>query len=498
VCRPGQHKGPDNENKKEEKQEMSETSSVNTIARERIDTIATRNGEPDWLKDLRFKAWEAYFRLPMPTSRDEDWRTTLVETLDLGSLQAVDLTNGNGAKSAPAWLQRALVALDAKGGVVAEGIEGISTKLPESLSKQGVIFCSLREALQNHSQLIAPFVEGRESTASLDKFSLMNDALFNVGAFLYVPANVVVPETFLSINSVTLGDNEDDKGLAVFPRLIVVLEKHSQATLVNILSSNRTVAESSAYATSLCDAAVEIYLRDGAHLKYLELQNHDDRMFAVTRCNNEVHRDARLSSLTVGFKGLQLKSDIRTNLRGNGASSDVLGIIFGDKQESFSFNTIQDHNAQSTRSNINFKVVLKDEAQSIYQGIIRVDPAAQKTDAFQSNKNLLLGSSAKADSIPKLEILADDVKCSHGATVGPVDREQVFYLMARGLPAREAEELIVGGFVRQVLESCEIPGAADWIEALISEKIHTSQPSVGKSNKTSSAKTSAASGKTKK
>jgi Fe-S cluster assembly protein SufD len=202
------------------------------------------------------------------------------------------------------------------------------------------------------------------------------------------------------------------------------------------------------------------------------MQKHENTVFAITRCNNEIHKDAKLNSLTVGLSGMQLKSDIRTNLCGAGSSSDVLGIVFGDQKESFSFNTIQDHNAQSTRSNINFKVVLKDQATSIYQGIIKVSPAGQKTDAFQSNKNLLLGTQAKADSIPKLEILADDVKCSHGATVGPVDREQIFYLMSRGLPAKEAEELIVGGFVRQVLESCEVPGAADWIESLISEKIH--------------------------
>jgi Fe-S cluster assembly protein SufD len=204
----------------------------------------------------------------------------------------------------------------------------------------------------------------------------------------------------------------------------------------------------------------------------VELQKHADKMFAVTRCNNEIKREARLNSLTVGLSGLQLKSDIRTNLCGAGSSSEVLGIVFGDKKENFSFNTIQDHNAPSTTSNINFKVVLKDESTSIYQGIIKVDKVAQKTDAFQSNKNLLLGVGAKADSIPKLEILADDVKCSHGATVGPVDREQIFYLMSRGLPAKEAEELIVGGFVRQVLESCQITGAADRIESLISEKIH--------------------------
>ncbi len=455
---------------------MSEPSSVNTIARERIDSIASRNGEPDWLKDLRFKAWEAYFRLPMPTNRDEDWRTTQVETLDLSSLQAADISNGQESSNAPTGLKTALEALGAKAGIVCEGVAKLSVEPTADIKKKGVIFCSLKDALQNHAELITPFIEGKESTASLDKFSLMNDALFNAGAFLYVPADVEVADTFVAINNIPLDAKEGEKGVAVFPRLIVVLEKHAQATLVNILSSERISAtgksSESGHSVSLCNAAVEIYLRDGSHLKYLELQNHDDKMFAVTRCNNEIHREARLSSLTVGFSGMQLKSDIRTNLCGTGSSSDVLGIVFGDKKECFSFNTIQDHNAQSTRSNINFKVVLKDQAQSIYQGIIKVDKVAQKTDAFQSNKNLLLGTSAKADSIPKLEILADDVKCSHGATVGPVDREQIFYLMSRGLPAAEAEELIVGGFVRQVLESCEIPGAADWIESLISAKIH--------------------------
>jgi Fe-S cluster assembly protein SufD len=470
---------------------MSEPSSVNTIARERIDSIASRNGEPDWLKDLRFKAWEAYFRLPMPTNRDEDWRTTQIETLDLTDLQAVDLSNGGASTTVPVWLTPALEGFGKKAGIVSEGISGISVEISDELKKKGVVFCSIKDAVQHQTKLLTPFIEGRESTASLDKFSLMNDALFNAGAFLYVPANVEVEETFVAINNVSLGagDKLADKGSAVFPRLIVVLERHARANLVHILSSDKKATEeqkvgkgsasaaassgsASASATSLVNASIEIYLQDGSNLKYVEMQKHENNVFAITRCNNEIHKDAKLNSLTVGLSGMQLKSDIRTNLCGAGSSSDVLGIVFGDQKESFSFNTIQDHNAHSTRSNINFKVVLKDQATSIYQGIIKVSHEGQKTDAFQSNKNLLLGTAAKADSIPKLEILADDVKCSHGATVGPVDREQIFYLMSRGLPAKEAEELIVGGFVRQVLESCEVPGAADWIESLISEKIH--------------------------
>jgi Fe-S cluster assembly protein SufD len=463
---------------------MSEPSSVNTIARERIDTIATRNGEPDWLKDLRLKAWEACFRLPMPSNRDEDWRTTQIETLDLTDLQAVDLSNGGSStKGAPVWLTPALEGFGKKAGIVSEGISGISVEISAELKKKGVIFCSIKDAVQHQTKLLTPFIEGRESTANLDKFSLMNDALFNAGAFLYVPANVEIEETFVAINNVSLGSDDAlaNKGSAVFPRLIVVLEKHAKANLVHIMSSDRVEAKEgkkgnetkgTSSAVSLVNASIEIYLQDGSNLKYVEMQKHENTVFAITRCNHEIHKDAKLNSLTVGLSGMQLKSDIRTNLCGAGSSSDVLGIVFGDQKESFSFNTIQDHNAQSTRSNINFKVVLKDQATSIYQGIIKVSPEGQKTDAFQSNKNLLLGTQAKADSIPKLEILADDVKCSHGATVGPVDREQIFYLMSRGLPAKEAEELIVGGFVRQVLESCEVPGAADWIESLISEKIH--------------------------
>ena len=149
----------------------------------------------------------------------------------------------------------------------------------------------------------------------------------------------------------------------------------------------------------------------------------------------------------------------------------MLGVVFGDNKEHLSYNTIQDHDAPNTTSDINFRVALKDEAVSAYQGNIKVAKEAQKTNAFQSNKNLLLGKQAKADSIPKLEILANDVKCSHGATVGPVDEDQVFFLMARGLDKKTAEELIVAGFFDTVLESLPDKVANNWIHELIKEKI---------------------------
>ncbi len=151
-----------------------------------------------------------------------------------------------------------------------------------------------------------------------------------------------------------------------------------------VTAAATTSSGSSNSAISLVNASIEIYLQDGSNLRYVEMQKHENNVFAITRCNNEIHKDAKLNSLTVGLSGMQLKSDIRTNLCGAGSSSDVLGIVFGDQKESFSFNTIQDHNAHSTRSNINFKVVLKDQATSIYQGIIKKQMLSRATKIFCS------------------------------------------------------------------------------------------------------------------
>jgi Fe-S cluster assembly protein SufD len=449
---------------------MSESIPANTIARERVDNLASRNGEPAWLKKSRVSAWEAYLQTPMPSMRDEDWHKTEIDDLNLTNLQAADLSNGAIAKAdkAPAWLDAWLKSLPARAAVVSEGAYKLDQPLPESLTKMGVIFCSLKDALQKHGDLLKPLIEKHTGTVSGAKFGLMNSALFNAGAFLYVPKNVELTEPFITFTNLGVLKNTSNKGIAVFPRIIAVVEAGSTASLVNILTSENSRILGT---TSLVDASVELYVRDSAKLNYLELQRFGADVFAITRGSNEVGRDASFYSLTVALGGLQLKSDIQTSLAASGASSDIQGIIFGDEREHFSFNTIQNHDAPSTRSNINFRVALKDQSTSIYQGIIKVEKVAQKTDAFQSNKNLLLGKDAKADSIPKLEILADDVKCSHGATIGPVDREQIFYLMSRGLPAPEAEELIVGGFFRQILKTCTIPGAVEWIGTLIADKI---------------------------
>jgi Fe-S cluster assembly protein SufD len=297
----------------------------------------------------------------------------------------------------------------------------------------------------------------------------MNKCMFNGGLFLYIPKGVAVERPFIALTSFV-----NDQALASFPRILVVAEPGSKAQLVHAFASRAgKVSTGEERPLSLVNSLVEIHLAESTRFDYVEIQNFDEKVFSVNETHNVIGKDAHFYSLTVGMGGAQLKSDIKTVMQDRGAFSDIQGLVLGDGNEHFSFNTIQEHNSPDTSSNINFKVALKGEASSIYQGIVRVAKIAQRTDAYQSNKNLLLGAKAHAESIPKLEILADDVKCSHGATVGPVDREQIFYLMSRGLSAEEAEELVVLGFFKQVLEACPIDGITEWIGDMVATKIHT-------------------------
>ena len=307
----------------------------------------------------------------------------------------------------------------------------------------------------------------------------MNRALFSGGYFLYVPKGVSVEAPFLAFINLT-GEKIGGHGQAFMERLIVVAEENSQLSVMTVFSSSSkktkdgTAAQRQAEATNatFANIFVEAYVEAGARVNLVELSQFGNSVFAVSRTSTFVGRDGNLDYTTASLGAKQVKSVIETVMVARGGNSDIKGLVLGHGSEHVAYNTIQQHASSDTTSNINFRVALKDSAASIYQGIVKVDKVAQRTNAFQSNKNLLLGAEARADSIPKLEILADDVKCSHGATVGPVDKEQLFYLNSRGLTLKEAEELIVIGFFAEVLNTITIKGAADWIGALAAEKIH--------------------------
>jgi len=451
---------------------MAELKLANTIAKERVADLAQRNGEPSWLQDSRNAAWEIYFQSPMPTTRDDDWRKTEIDNLDLSTFITVDPLK-NKATKAPAMeiLQSALAKLGEPAGLFVDDYESqtqYATIKPE-LAKQGVIFLPLTEAIEKHPDLVKKIFENGKPLASDDKFTLMNKALFNSGLLLYVPKNVVVDGPFVSAVNLPVGST----GQAVFPRVVVVAEANSHVTLVSAFANaDVETADKSVAGTTLSNSFFEITVGQGAKVTVMAVDKLSNAVFAVSRVRTHIHKDGIFNLTTAGLGGKQIKSDIETIMVEPGSHSDIRGVVLGDGSEHFSYNTIQEHTCPDTTSNINFRVALKDTSSSVYQGIVKVDKIAQRTNAFQSNKNLLLGTEARADSIPRLEILADDVKCSHGATVGPVDKEQLFYLNCRGLNLKEAEELIVRGFFVQILDDIEIKGAADWVGDLVADKIY--------------------------
>ena len=417
------------------------------INRESVKELTTKLSEPTWLADSRLEAWESYLQRPMPTERDEDWRRTDIAALDLTRLQTESLRRPN----VDAMLKHFNAA----------------TELTDELKQQGVTFCDIATAIETHGDKLRGYVLDADSAP--DKFALLNRALFNSGVFVHVPRNAVLTTPLLIGLELAADAVSEGYGAAVFPRLIVVAEDNSSVDVIVLLKSADGSAKRAE--TSLASALVDVHVKQGARVNYLEVQDLAHNVFYVERLNSNVDKDATFNSLSIALGGKQTKADIATYLEAPGANSTVLGAVLGSQRSKFSYNTIQEHNAPDTTSDINFRVALKDSAASVYQGIIRVDKTAQRTNAFQSNKNLLIGREAKADSIPKLEILADDVKCSHGATVGPVDREQLFYLRSRGLTEFEAEQLIVLGFFRKVLEQFPVASIIDWLAEVISEKI---------------------------
>ena len=448
---------------------MAETKSANTIVRALVNDLASRHGEPTWLTESRLAVWESYLKTPMPTTRDEEWRRTDISEVDPSALTTADFGPvGSGKPSFPAWFEPVARSNASPAGLFFQATDSAGyLQIDPEISRKGVIFCDIKTAVEKHEDKIRPYLDTRANLPTDGKFGLLNRALFNCGAFLYVPAGLNLEAPFVSgvgFGRSTRGEN----GSAIFPRLIVVAEAGASLKILHAVGSDRTGRQ----AVSLCSSLTEIYVGANARVSFLEIQAFGDDVLSIAKTHNEIQRDGSFRSLAAALGGKQTKADIATLLQEPGAQSDVLGLVLGGGHEHYNFNTIQDHNATDTTSNINFRVALKDASTSVYQGIIKVAKVAQRTNAYQSNKNLLLGAAARADSVPKLEILADDVKCSHGATVGPVDREQVFYLMSRGLTLPQAEELIVVGFFKQVLEEFAESYPTDWLAEQFSRKIH--------------------------
>jgi Fe-S cluster assembly protein SufD len=293
------------------------------------------------------------------------------------------------------------------------------------------------EALADH-ELLGTLVGADE------KFAAHNAALWEHGLLVQVPKGVVLEQPlYVRITNTR-------EGGALFWRLLVVAEPESRFSVVEEYTS------ASPGLAGYSNAVSELFVGQGGKVEYVSLQNLSAETWHFASHRARVERDAELDWVAGGFGSKKGKVRIENDLAGQGATSRVTGAYFADGDQHLDFDTLQEHQAPNTTSDFAFKGALRDEATAVWRGMIRVEPEAQKTNAYQENRNLLLSPKAHADSIPGLEIRANDVRCTHGATLSQVDRDQLFYAMARGLTHSDAERLILRGFFQDVLDRIEL------------------------------------------
>jgi len=417
-----------------------------------VDQLVAARGEPAWLADERRAALRTFEATPWPGPRDELWRYTQLERFSVAGL---DLVPGPQTDEVSERIERRIRDSDAEGVLVVKN--GRPVKREARIKEAGVIFTDLATALREHEDLVRQHLYTAVN-APMTKYTALNSALWTGGTFVYVPKDV---EVELPLGTFTTAD----RGGLGAGRTLIVVDVNAKATFIDEFTSDPLPGR------LFHSHATEIVLKDGAKLRYVSLQNWSREVAHVHKQRAFVGRDARLESLTVSLGGDAARVEIESELGGPGAESEMLGLYFADEGQHFNQYTVQHHSAPRAFSDVLFKGAVRDASTAVYSGIIVVDPGAQKTDAYQTNRNLLLDRESEAVSIPQLEIAANDVKCSHGSTTGPVPDDQRFYLMSRGLRPEVAEHVLVTGFLHEVMSRVTLPKVAEYVERVVQAKL---------------------------
>ncbi|MCO5223300.1 MAG: Fe-S cluster assembly protein SufD [Thermomicrobiales bacterium] len=443
---------------------MSATLTQETgFSRDAVVALSEMKNEPTWLRDARLQAWDVYESIPMPARTDEEWRRTDVRALKLGNLHPFS-PNGHKEPSLESLLsgfeKGGVTDRDAQAGILVQ--KDAATAWAEAnpaLVDQGVIYCDIDTAAREHEELFKQYFMTQAVPVDFGKFEALHAALWQGGSFLYVPKGVSIEEPFRSFTTSTHPAN------SVFTHTLIVLEQGAEAFLVDAYGSETFEGQ------SLASGVVELILGKASKLRYVQMQDWGRDMWSFMTERATLASDATLNSLHVTLGSRFSKSSIGSHLQGEDALAEMLGISFADGDQFFDHHTWQLHESPYATSDLEFKTALKENARTVYSGLIKVSEGAQKTDAYQQNRNLVLSREARADSIPNLEIAANDVRCTHGATISQVVPEHIFYLQARGVPYTEAQKLIVEGFFRPVIDRIPVEEIQGFLEGAIARKV---------------------------
>jgi Fe-S cluster assembly protein SufD len=410
------------------------------------------------IDSYREKAWKIYQDTAIPTTREEAWRRTDIRGLKLNQTQLLDSKQKFELSDIPSNLLEPIADGDHGGQIVLYGTNN-QVRLDEDLKEKGVVFCDLLAAEKDFPELLSKTI-GKIVKPEEGKFAALTGALAQNGVFLYVPQNVNIDTP---VHSLIWGAGIDN---ALISHIVVYLEANASATFVLEFASNTIEKGQSLVANN-----IEIYVGPQANFRFVELQSLGRHVWNFTHERVQVDRDGQLDWIFGAIGGHLTKNFAELDLIAPGALGKMSGFYFTDKNQHLDYDSQQNHLSPNTTSDLLFKGALVDESRSVWQGMIYVAPGADKTDGYQANRNLLLSKQARADSIPGLEILANDVRCTHGATVGKVDAEQIFYLMARGIAKQDAEKIIVEGFFDPIMQRIPFEGVKHRFQKAISDKM---------------------------
>jgi Fe-S cluster assembly protein SufD len=432
---------------------MLDTMSQLGFTRTGLEAFLESRSEPGWLTDSRRVAWERFNELDWPAPHDEEWSRTDIRLFKLDRF-------GPSLDTAPIADQSGLLAegVDLGGRSLAVNSRPAGAVLHDKWRAKGVLFGSLDELVNEHESLVRENLLQRAVNPHADRFAALHAAFWSGGHFLYVPRGVVIDDPLFALSVIREGGSD-------FGHTLVILDEGAEATLLSEYASpNEETA-------GLHCGAIEILLSAGSNLRYVNLQNWGMGVWHFAHQKAIVGRDASLQ-WTLGAMGARLaKVNQHVELVEPGANCQVNGTMFTEGKQHLSYNTLQHHVAPHCRSDFLYKAALQDKSRTVWRGMIKVDPGAIKTDGYQRNDNLLLSVACRADSIPGLEIQADDVRCTHGSTSGRVDEELIFYACCRGFTRQEAIQMIVTGFFQQIYDRITIPSVRDALGRAIARRV---------------------------
>ena len=413
---------------------------------------------PTWWTEFKRQSFEAYVNSPMPSRRDEHWRFS--DRSRLQSIEGYSFDNSDSAKIPQGYTEWSNITSSETAGLTFVDDQLAETSpLPANLIEAGVIWLPLTKAIQSHGDLLKDYFMKQEADLGSEKFAHLHAAFVTSGALLYIPKGVEIESPFTVFNWSSRSNG------AIFPHTLVIAEENSRASLVEFHGS---IGENPA----LSCGVTHLFAGVGSKLDYTLVQNFNEQTLGFQINSNVAGRDSQIDMHSVILGCQQYRSETHGQVKGAGAHVDMRSMALTEANQEVDQRTLQTHAAPNATSNLLFKNALMGESKTIFSGLIKVDETAQQTDAYQTNRNLLLNRSAEANSLPGLEIEANDVKCSHGATTSEIDEEEIFYMLARGIPKPVAQELVVYGFFEEVLDRIADDTLAESARQMIRSKFH--------------------------